>query len=241
MKPKFWQMPPPDQTTLARLPEKIRLLDQRLEQIAQRFPQAVFASSLAAEDMIVTHRIAAADLPIAVITLDTGCLNAETRALIAQVRRRYPHICFTVFHPQPEEAARFVAEYGAGAMYESIELRKQCCHIRKVEPLNRALAAAPAWLTGQRRSQSVTRGDLPFEETDHARGIAKFNPIFDWQDDDVWAYAQTADLPLNALYNQGYPSIGCEPCTRPVKWDEDIRAGRWWWESKDSKECGLHK
>ena len=159
MKPKFWQMPPPDQTTLARLPEKIRLLDQRLEQIAQRFPQAVFASSLAAEDMIITHRI----------------------------------------------------------------------------------AAAPAWLTGQRRSQSVTRGDLPFEETDHARGIAKFNPIFDWQDDDVWAYAQTADLPLNALYNQGYPSIGCEPCTRPVKWDEDIRAGRWWWESKDSKECGLHK
>ena len=126
-------------------------------------------------------------------------------------------------------------------MYESIELRKQCCYIRKVEPLNRALAAAPAWLTGQRRSQSVTRGDLPFEETDHARGIAKFNPIFDWQDDDVWAYAQTADLPLNALYNQGYPSIGCEPCTRPVKWDEDIRAGRWWWESKDSKECGLHK
>ena len=125
MKPKFWQMPPPDQTTLARLPKKIRLLDQRLGQIAQRFPQAVFASSLAAEDMIVTHRIAAADLPIAVITLDTGCLNAETRALIAQARRRYPNIRFTVFHPQPEEAARFVAEYGAGAMYESIELLTQ--------------------------------------------------------------------------------------------------------------------
>ena len=155
MKPKFWQMPPPDQTALARLPEKIRLLDQRLGQIAQRFPQAVFASSLAAEDMIVTHRIAAADLPIAVITLDTGCLNAETRALIAQVRRRYPHIRFTVFHPQPEEAARFVAEYGAGAMYESIELRKQCCHIRKVEPLNRP---APVTSTVPRPGGAIGEG-----------------------------------------------------------------------------------
>jgi len=108
-------------------------------------------------------------------------------------------------------------------------------------PLNRALKNAPAWLTGQRRNQSATRSELDFEETDHSRNIAKFNPIFDWEESNVWAYAQAYDVPLNALYFQGYPSIGCEPCTRPVKADEDIRAGRWWWESKDSKERGLHK
>ena len=119
--------------------------------------------------------------------------------------------------------------------------RSRCCHIRKIEPLNRALKNAPAWLTGQRRSQSDTRSELNFEELDHSRNIAKFNPIFDWEENDVWAYAEAYGVPLNELYHQGYPSIGCEPCTRPVKEGENIRAGRWWWESKDSKECGLHK
>jgi len=190
--------------------------------------------------MIITDAICRLKLPLRIITLDTGKLNPETAALITAVNVRY-QTELEVFHPDPESARQFEQEFGATAMYDSVELRRRCCHIRKIEPLNRALKNAPAWLTGQRRSQSATRSELDFEETDHSRNIAKFNPIFDWEENDVWAYAQAYDVPLNALYFQGYPSIGCEPCTRPVKADEDIRAGRWWWESKDSKECGLHK
>ncbi|MDO5059242.1 MAG: phosphoadenylyl-sulfate reductase [Neisseria sp.] len=234
-------MPEPHPATVAALPEKIRILDKRLQEIAERFPQAVSASSLAAEDMIITARIAVLALPLRVITLDTGRLHPETAALITAVRRRYPDLAFAVFTPDTEAAAAFDGTYGAGAVYESVAKRQACCRIRKIEPLNRALNGAPAWLTGQRRSQSVTRTDLCFEEWDEARQCAKFNPIFDWEDDDVWAFVQTADVPLNALYAQGYPSIGCEPCTLPVKAGEDIRAGRWWWEQKDSKECGLHQ
>lgn len=241
MKPKFWQMPKPNQECLSALNAKTEILSQRLQNVAQRFPNAVLASSLAAEDMVITDQIARLRLPLSVITLDTGCLNPETKALIGQMKSFYPDVPFSVFYPDADEAERFVAEFGSGAMYESVELRKRCCFIRKIEPLNRALQNAPAWLTGQRRSQSVTRSTLALEEFDQARKIAKFNPIFDWEDDDVWAYVQSHDVPLNELYAQGYPSIGCEPCTRPVKFDEDIRAGRWWWENKDSKECGLHK
>ena len=120
-------------------------------------------------------------------------------------------------------------------------MRRRCCEIRKIEPLNRALADADAWLTGQRREQSVTRSGLDFAEQDSERGIAKYNPIFDWTEAEVWAYVQSRGLPFNGLYRQGYPSIGCAPCTMPVKEGDDIRAGRWWWESRDSKECGLHK
>ena len=241
MKPEFWRMPAPNPATLAVLPQKTAALAERLQAVAERFPNAIFASSLAAEDAIITDQIAALKLPLRVITLNTGKLNAETEALIAETRRRYPELAFSVFEPQAEAAAEFEQTHGSAAMYESVELRKRCCQIRKIEPLNRALEGAAAWLTGQRRSQSVTRSELHFEEADSARGIAKFNPIFDWEDDDVWAYVQTHQVPMNALYQQGYPSIGCEPCTRPVKVDEDIRAGRWWWEQKDSKECGLHK
>ena len=241
MKPEFWRMPAPDSAALAQLAQKTAVLAERLQAVAERFPNAVFASSLAAEDAIITDQIAALKLPLRVITLNTGKLNPETEALIGETRRRYPELAFDVYEPLAEDAAEFEREYGAAAMYESVELRKRCCHIRKIEPLNRALADASAWLTGQRRSQSVTRSELNLEETDGARGIAKFNPIFDWEDDDVWAYVQTHRVPKNALYQQGYPSIGCEPCTRPVKVGEDIRAGRWWWEQKDSKECGLHK
>ena len=201
----------------------------------------VFASSLAAEDMIITDQIARLKLPIQIITLNTGLLNPKTVALIDETCQQYPTIQLQVFQPQADESAKFIKQNGSAAMYESIELRKRCCYIRKIEPLNRALAHASAWLTGQRRSQSVTRQELLLEEHDDTRGIAKFNPIFDWNDEDVWAYVQYHQVPMNALYQQGYPSIGCEPCTRPVKIDEDIRAGRWWWESKDSKECGLHK
>ncbi len=238
--PLLWQMPAPEAAAVERLSEKIEVLRRRLAEIADRFPQAVFASSLAAEDMIITDVLAGLALPLRVATLNTGKLNLETVALIDETRQRYG-IEVEEFFPDAAAAAEFEAMFGAGAIYERVEWRKRCCAIRKIEPLDRALAGAPAWLTGQRRSQSVTRNELAFEEKDEARGIAKFNPIFDWEDEDVWAYVQTRQVPLNALYRQGYPSIGCEPCTRPVKLGENIRAGRWWWEQQDSKECGLHK
>lgn len=241
MKPELWQLPEPSAEALAALPQRIAELAARLQEIATHFPQAAFASSLAAEDAVLADQIAELSLPFRVFTLDTGRLNAETAALIGQTQSRYPQIFFQIFTPEHSAVEAFDHEYGAGAMYESTALRKRCCTLRKIEPLNRALAHAPAWLTGQRRSQSSTRSGLQFAEHDGARGIAKFNPLFDWEDDDVWAYVQTHDVPLNALYRQGYPSIGCEPCTRPVKAGEDIRAGRWWWEQQDSRECGLHR
>lgn len=238
--PKFWQIPAPDPTRSGRLKSLENTLGERLHEIADRFPHAVLASSLAVEDMVIADMIGRLKLPLRIITLDTGKLNLETSALIGETNIRYPFE-IEVFRPDAEAAAAFERAFGQAAMYESVDLRRQCCHIRKIEPLNRALAQAPAWLTGQRRSQSDTRSGLDFEEFDGARGIAKFNPIFDWEEADVWAYAHAHNVPLNALYRCGYPSIGCEPCTRPVKLGENIRAGRWWWENKDSKECGLHK
>lgn len=240
LRPTLWKIPTVTAETRQRLPEITAALEARLRQVAERFPQAVFASSLAVEDMVITDAICRLNLPIRIITLDTGKLNPETEALIAATNARY-QTELEVFHPIEAETQAFEEQFGTTAMYDSVELRRRCCHIRKIEPLNRALADAPAWLTGQRRSQSDTRSELAFEEHDADRNIAKFNPIFDWEEEEVWAYAQDHDVPLNDLYHQGYPSIGCEPCTRPVKQGENIRAGRWWWESKDSKECGLHK
>ena len=135
----------------------------------------------------------------------------------------------------------YLKKNGLNAFYDSVDLRKSCCGIRKVEPLNRALSHADAWMTGQRREQAVTRAELPFEETDESRGIPKFNPLADWTEAEVWAYLSRHNVPVNALHEKGYPSIGCEPCTRAVKAGEDVRAGRWWWENRDTKECGLHE
>ena len=236
-RPKFWKIPEITEAERQRLPALAAELEQRLQTVAARFPQAAFASSLAVEDMVITDAICRLKLPLRIITLNTGKLNPETEALIATTEARY-QTRLEVFAPDKEAAAAFEREFGVTAMYDSVELRRRCCHIRKIEPLNRALKNAPAWLTGQRRSQSDTRSELNFEELDRSRNIAKFNPIFDWEENDVWAYAEAHGVPLNELYHQGYPSIGCEPCTRPVKEGENIRAGRWWWESK---ECGLHK
>ena len=240
-RPKLWQIPRPISAVYQRLPEKTAALRRRLLEIYRRHSRVKLASSLAVEDMLITDLLAQQGLRVEVFMLQTGRLNAETLDLADEVRRRYPALDFRLYYPEEKAVEEYVQTHGLNAFYDSVELRKRCCHIRKVEPLNRALKNAPAWLTGQRRSQSATRSELDFEETDHSRNIAKFNPIFDWEENDVWAYAQAYDVPLNALYFQGYPSIGCEPCTRPVKADEDIRPGRWGWESKDSKECGLHK
>ncbi len=218
---------------------KIARTAKQLTKIAARHPDAVFATSLSAEDMVITDFIARLELPIHVVTLDTGRLHDETLGMIGEVKAKYG-LDIEVMHPVAEAVERHVAEHGAHAFYDSLELRKDCCGIRKVEPLNRALAGRSAWVTGQRRDQAVTRNALPEAERDDQRGMAKYNPLADWSWDDVLAYAARFDVPLNPLHARGYPSIGCEPCTRAVRPGEDPRAGRWWWEQADKKECGLH-
>ncbi|SUA89780.1 Phosphoadenosine phosphosulfate reductase [Pandoraea pulmonicola] len=224
---------------MALLDEMEAVLAERLARIAGSHRNVKFASSLAAEDMLITHVILRQQLPITVFTLNTGRLHAETLGMIDRIKSRYGYDVVQ-YAPQAEAVDAYVAEHGANAFYESVDLRKACCQIRKVEPLGRALADADAWLTGQRREQSVTRGELAFAEHDDARGIAKYNPLFDWTEAQVWAYLTARDVPVNPLHARGYPSIGCEPCTRAIRPGEDSRAGRWWWESRDSKECGLH-
>lgn len=215
------------------------LLTDRLEAIARGFKHVAFASSLGAEDMVLTDAILRAGLPIEIFTLETGRLAPETLDVVARIKARYGHDV-TLVRPDAAAVDTYVREHGANAFYESVELRKACCRIRKVEPLARALAGKDAWITGLRRTQSSTRADLALREDDIVHGIAKFNPLADWSEPEVWAYIREHDVPYNVLHDRGYPSIGCEPCTRAIKPGEDIRAGRWWWENQDSKECGLH-
>ncbi|MDX8123754.1 phosphoadenylyl-sulfate reductase [Janthinobacterium sp. GMG2] len=212
---------------------------QTLTRIAADFSPAVFASSLAAEDMVLTDMILKAKLPIGIFSLETGRLHQETLAVLDKVKTRYDHD-ITLYRPQPEAVAAYVEQNGLNAFYNSVDMRRECCRIRKVEPLGRALAGNKAWVTGQRRAQSTTRAELHVQEDDAAHAMTKFNPLADWSEEDVWAYIRANDVPYNALHDQGYPSIGCEPCTRAVQPGEDVRAGRWWWENPDSKECGLH-
>jgi len=223
----------------AALQAKFDRLHAFVDDIAKRHEKIKLASSLAAEDMVLTHAILSHSLPIGIFSLNTGRLHAETLDMIDRVLERYGYE-IEQLHPQAEAVDEYVKTQGLNAFYESVELRKRCCEIRKVEPLNRALAGVEAWVTGQRREQSVTRTELHEEEHDAARDIAKYNPLADWTEGEVWAYLKAYDVPVNPLHARGYPSIGCEPCTRAVRPGEDSRAGRWWWESRDSKECGLH-
>ena len=238
-KPILWT-PPVSAAAAAALLHRCAELGQRLQHICTRFGTVRLASSLAAEDMVLTDMLAQLGLPVAVFTLNTGLLDAPTLALLPQIKARYG-IDVAEWTPDSAAGTAFVADYGADAMYQNVGLRRRCCHIRKIEPLNRALQGADAWLTGQRRGQAASRGALVLEEYDAERGLAKFNPLFDWEEAEVWAYVHARNVPVDALYAQGYPSIGCAPCTRPVRAGEDIRAGRWWWESAAGKECGLHK
>lgn len=210
-----------------------------LERIARDFTPAVFASSLAAEDMVLTDLILKANLPIAIFSLETGRLHAETLAMIDRVKETYDYD-IALFRPDPLAVERYVTQNGLNAFYESVEMRKECCRIRKVEPLGRALAGKRAWITGQRRAQSATRAELAVQEDDLSHAMQKFNPLTDWSEENVWEYLRTHQVPYNALHDRGFPSIGCEPCTRAVQPGEDVRAGRWWWENPESKECGLH-
>ncbi|MDO4640189.1 MAG: phosphoadenylyl-sulfate reductase [Neisseria sp.] len=240
-KPKLWQIPNISDATNRSLSEKSAALEKRLRFILSQHQKVKLASSLAVEDMVITDMLVNIAADAEVFTLETGRLNPETLSLIDILAEHYPMLKFKLYKPDAKAVEAYTSNKGLNAFYESVDLRKECCRIRKVEPLNRALADAGAWLTGQRREQSVTRTELAFAEQDTARGIAKYNPIYDWSEEDVWAYIRCHSVPYNSLYEQGYPSIGCEPCTRPIRAGEEIRAGRWWWESKDSKECGLHK
>ncbi|WP_295992174.1 phosphoadenylyl-sulfate reductase [Rugamonas sp.] len=210
-----------------------------LARIAADFTPAVFASSLAAEDMVLTDLILKAQLDIGIFSLETGRLHPETLAMLDRVKDTYGYE-IALYRPQTEAVDAYVAQNGLNAFYDSVDMRRECCRIRKVEPLGRALAGNRAWVTGQRRAQSATRTELHVEEDDAAHGMTKFNPLADWSEQDVWNYIRDNNVPYNALHDQGYPSIGCAPCTRAIEPGEDVRAGRWWWENPDSKECGLH-
>ena len=197
----------------------------------------VQATSLGAEDMVLTDLMARAELPIAVATLDTRMLHAQTLALIDAIHDRY-RLTVEVYRPIHESVVHFVHDHGPRAMFETIELRKGCCAIRKLEPLARMLEGRSAWVTGLRREQSNQRGTVAFSEPDQGR--IKFNPLADWSWSDVWHYIAAHEVPYNALHDAFYPSIGCAPCTRAIAVGEDFRSGRWWWEQEDVKECGLH-
>ena len=198
----------------------------------------VQATSLGAEDMVVTDLLARLGLGIAIGTLETGALHPETVALIPRLEQRYG-LKVEVYRPREEQVVHFVRNNGADAMYRSIELRKACCQIRKMEPLARMLDGRTAWVTGLRREQSNNRGAVSFVETD-GNGRTKLNPLADWTWNDVWHYIAQHDVPYNPLHDQFMPSIGCAPCTRAIAVGEDFRAGRWWWEDEAAKECGLH-
>jgi phosphoadenosine phosphosulfate reductase len=213
--------------------------ERLLRRIATHHVPAVFASSFGAEDMVLIDMIARNALRIRLFTLDTGRLPEETHTLIERTRERYA-LPVDIFTPDARLLQTFVRENGVNAFYRSTELRKSCCAVRKTEPLKRALVAKGAWITGLRRAQAVTRQNVPLEEFDAVHGLPKFNPLAEWGDDDVWSYLRTHNVPYNALHDRGFPSIGCAPCTRAVKAGEDIRAGRWWWEAPEHKECGLH-
>lgn len=210
-----------------------------LQSASAELSAITFANSYGAEDMVLTDIIVKEKLAIEIFSLDTGRLPAETYTLMSEVESTY-NTKPVVFFPKHEAVEHYVRTQGINAFYESIELRKACCHMRKVEPLQRALAGKQAWVTGMRAEQATTRASLPTREFDAGNKIEKFNPLSSWTEQEVWAYIRMFNVPYNQLHDQFYPSIGCAPCTRAVAMGEDIRAGRWWWEDPTSKECGLH-
>lgn len=211
-----------------------------LSKIEKNFAPAVFASSFGAEDMVLLDLIVRFAPGIEIFTLDTGRLPEETYALMKKVSERYG-VKVRAYFPQTESVEEYVQRHGPNAFYESVGLRKACCFMRKVEPLKRALEGKKAWVTGLRREQAATRGDIPESEFDKDHGLYKFNPLYDWTEKEVWAYVGANSVPYNALHDKGYASIGCAPCTRAITPGEDLRAGRWWWEGEQNKECGLHR
>ena len=207
--------------------------------LAATLGRAVFTTSLGIEDQVITAEIGTHRLPIEVSTLQTGRLFPETLALIGETEGQYD-IAIRRFEPEQADVDAYAARYGMNGFYESVEARHACCGVRKVLPLARALAGAEIWITGLRRGQSANRADTPFAEYDADRHLLKINPLADWDIDRIRAYVSDNSVPVNPLHARGYPSIGCEPCTRAIKPGEPERAGRWWWENDETRECGLH-
>lgn len=206
---------------------------------AAALADAVFSTSFGADDMVVLDLIHRHGLSIASFTLDTGRLPEETYRLMQQVEARYGR-CVDTYFPEAAAVRQLVARQGINGFYNGVEQRKACCAVRKTEPLERALRGKAAWVTGLRAAQSVTRAALAPREWHAGYRLTKFSPLHDWSDAEVWNYLRAFSVPTNELHARGYPSIGCAPCTRAITVGEDIRAGRWWWEQPESKECGLH-
>ena len=203
------------------------------------FSPVAFANSLGAEDMVLTDIIDRNRIAVEMFSLDTGRLPQETYDLMHIVRERYK-TPLHVYFPDAKHIEAYVAEHGVNGFYQSIELRKACCHIRKVEPLQRALQGKRAWITGIRREQAATRTNLEISAFDADHNMQKINPLLEWSNAEIWEYLKQNNVPYNKLHDKFYPSIGCAPCTRAVTPGEDLRSGRWWWENPETKECGLH-
>lgn len=213
---------------------------ERLKTLAELFPdQVVFSTSLGYEDQVITDLILANDIPIKIFTLDTGRMFSETYSVWKKTNDRYDtHI--EAFFPDQQKMENLMTGKGPFSMYDSVENRKECCFIRKVEPLNRALAGQKIWITGIRAEQSANRETMPSLEWDEAHQLFKFHPLMDWTFERVKEYVKVNHVPYNPLHDRGFVSIGCQPCTRAIQPGENFRAGRWWWEDNSKKECGLH-
>jgi phosphoadenosine phosphosulfate reductase len=198
------------------------------------------STSLSREDQVLTHMVMQLNPPMSIFTLDTGRLFPETYDLLARTNARYK-TKVNVYFPDHHEVENMVNAKGINLFYDSVENRKQCCDVRKVKPLQRAFSMLDAWVCGLRREQSVTRTNLRLIEWDADNGLIKVNPLINWTEEQVLDYVQTHSVPYNPLHDKGFPSIGCQPCTRAILPGEDLRAGRWWWEHPESRECGLHK
>jgi len=221
------------------LQQKVDQVIAVLTETIRDFSPVAFANSLGAEDMVLTDIIDRHQLAIEIFSLDTGRLPQETYDLMQIVRERYK-TPLRIYFPNVKQVEAYVAEHGVNGFYDSIELRKACCHIRKVEPLRRALQGKRAWVTGIRSEQASTRSNLKVSAYDPDNRMQKVNPLLDWTNAEVWEYLKHYDVPYNKLHDKFYPSIGCAPCTRAITPGEDIRSGRWWWEAPETKECGLH-
>ena len=208
--------------------------------LAEHDGSIVFANSLGAEDVVIADLISKHSPEISNFVLDTGRLPEETLKLLVDVQSRYSNLTVNVYYPEAADVEAYVTENGVNGFYDSQELRKGCCSVRKIKPLKRALSGKKAWITGLRREQSVTRDEIQFEEWDEGNNMHKLNPLADWSEKDIWAYIKAFDVPYNELHDKHYPSIGCAPCTRAISMGEDVRSGRWWWENPEQKECGLH-
>lgn len=215
-------------------------IDEFLLSLTKKFPGKVtFSTSFSFEDQVITHKILSNQLPIKIFTLDTGRLFPETYSVWNSTNERYStHI--KAYYPDYSLLESFIEEKGPNSFYESVENRKDCCYIRKVDPLRRALKNNAIWITGLRAEHSADRHDMPQVEWDESNNIIKYHPILHWTTDDVKKYINENNIPYNSLHDRGFVSIGCAPCTRAIKPGEDFRAGRWWWEDNTKKECGLH-